>query len=130
MTFETFTTLKTEVAAALAGRTTAFKNELVLHEEMAAAFTLAGIPFRREVPVKGGGYVDFVIRETCAVEVKAKGGKGSAPLRQICRYLDSGAFDCGLLVVIRAAPLPYTRYEVKDGRALPIGQIELWKNAL
>lgn len=130
MSPESFTALKDEIAAALAGRTTVFKDELSLHEEMAAAFTRAGVAFVREVPVKGGGFADFVIRETCVLEVKASGGKGRAPLRQICRYLDSGSFDCGLLVVIRATPLPYSRYDAADGRSLPIGQIELWRNAL
>ena len=125
-----FTTLKSEIAAALAGRTTVFKNELALHEEMAAAFTRAGIAFKREVPVKGGGFADFVIREICVLEVKASGGKGLAPLRQICSYLKSGSFECGLLVVTRGRPLPYSAFEIPDGRVLPLGQIELWKNAL
>ncbi len=125
-----FTALKNEITAALAGRTTVFKNELALHEEMDLAFTRAGIAFKREVPVKGGGYADFVIRETCVLEVKASGGKGRAPLRQICGYLDSGSFECGLLVVIRAAPLPYSIYQAANGLFLPIAQIELWKNAL
>ncbi len=126
----TFPALILSLTAALAGRTRAFKDEILLHDQMALAFDAAGIAYQREVPVQGGGYADFVIEGWCVMEVKASGGGGMAAVRQVLGYLQDPRFKAAVLVTCKRLDLPLTSFTKEDGTIAPIGKIELWKNAL
>lgn len=119
-----------QMEMALKGRTRSFSDEIRLHEEMEAAFKDFGIACRREVPVQGGGFADFVLNDWCVVEVKANGGGGMPAVRQIMRYLEDERFLGGILVCTRKITLPVDHYVKPDGLIAPLGKLELWGNAL
>lgn len=119
-----------QIAAALEGNTRAFHNEIALHAEMARAFDYTGIPYQQEVTLPGHkGDIDFILHEDIAVEVKAHGGGGLSPLRQLMRYLEDPRFTLGILVTTRPVTLPVDHFERPDGTRVPIRNIQLWKNA-
>jgi hypothetical protein len=122
-------TLASEIRRALNRSTTAFQVELKLQDQIAEAFTAAGIAFEREVPILGKR-IDFVVRGTCALEVKTGGGTGISPTRQLGGYLEDPRFTLGVLVVAKQARAFLTEWHAKDGRIVPIETITLWKNAL
>lgn len=119
------------IKAALEGKTRAIKDESVLQREIARAFDAAGIDYEREVPIRGSKKrIDFVVAGSVAVEVKASGGTGLAPWRQLIRYLEDPRFDAGVLVSVKATSQPLQHAERADGSMIPLYKIELWKNAL
>lgn len=117
-----------EIANALRGRTTAFSDEIRLHEQMELAFGRAGFVFRREVKVKGGR-LDFLFEDGTALEVKVK-GSGVAAARQAARYCELDEVEGVIIVSTRPMTLPLAEYVAESGKKKAIGLIELWRNAL
>lgn len=118
-----------EIQNSLRGRTTAFKDEILLHEQMEAAFLRAGFSFRREVNVKGGR-LDFLFDDGTALEVKVK-GSGNSVSRQAARYCDLEEIMKVIIVSTRPMTLPLSGdYISPSGKTKRIELVELWKNAL
>lgn len=125
-----FHEMRQRVVAALEGRTNAFTDELRLHGQIVAALDAAGIPHECEVVVPGIGRVDFVLEGWLALEVKARDGGGRRPLRQLFGYLEDPRFRGGLLVSTKRVEMPMAHHFARDGRMVPVGKVELWRNAL
>lgn len=117
------------IRAALDGMKTEPRDELVLQDQIAAAFDKAGLEYSREVRV-GKDRIDFVVNGNIAIEVKAGGGTGLAPWRQLFRYLEDDRFDHGVLITVKATRQPTSHFERADGTLIPLHKIELWKNLL
>lgn len=79
-------------------------TETVLQEQIAAAFTAAGIEFQREKVLSAQDRIDFMVG-TLGIEVKIKGSP-SAIYRQCNRYCALPEISELLLVTGRAMGLP------------------------
>lgn len=124
-------TMVERIEKALAGNTRELRNEMELQREIAAAFDRAGIDYEREVPVRGSRKrIDFVVAGSIAVEVKASGGSGMGPWRQLFVYLEDPRFVAGVIVSVKASSQPARHFERADGTLIPLHKIELWKYSL
>jgi len=66
--------------------------------DIATALTAAGIPFAREHRFSPGDVVDFLVRESVAVEVKLKHARKKDVFRQLERY--AAHETCQVLVLV------------------------------
>ena len=114
-----------DVVAALRGKRYSYRNEVDLHEGLAAALDEAGIWYEREVKV-AGGRIDFIVPAIgLGIEVKIK-GSAEALRRQIVGYAAEERLRSFLVVTTRPMHRVIARpVDGKDVRVLTIGGLSL-----
>ena len=98
-------TLVRQVVQLVQRRRLSLANEKQTQSDIADVFTVAGIPFEREVRLCEADIVDFMVADTIAIEVKIKGQR-KAIFRQLERYAGHDRVTHILLFTSVAMMLP------------------------
>lgn len=107
-----------DIGTALAGCRFAFEDEKTLQADIAIQLKALGVKAWREVPIAGGGIIDFMLDDGTGIEVKIKGRQAEI-LRQLAHY----AADPKITRLIVAASIPLRLPQTLAGK--PVHHIDL-----
>jgi hypothetical protein len=123
--------LVAEISTELQRSQLVYKDEIQLHEQIAAVLDDGGYQYEREVRLADElGRIDFVVENCLGIEVKIKGARSDV-YRQIRRYSNCPDLDAVLLVTTRSA---HTGITAAMGRfeenGCPVFQVSLLEGGL